>query len=265
MGHFYWLLIVLTCGFCKLGLMSCCPQNSQYICNCCASGHVDWTPAPCHRRTCVDPWWRAGWRSGSRRVQWHTRYWQKLHAARWLKDVHKYLHFRYISIGLCWNYCFPLYFFHCVLSGQLQNWSPSTVTYICMQASASASLHLYTQLGPCWLAWTTITTSTDQPREKLMAQSSMLYYKYSYAWSGNILLCKSYFKIHMVLLWIPRCWHLCQVPQTIFRSVLPDCEPQNYLLGFKIVMSWHNRMKRVALSQNTDIITITDIIVKLNK
>ncbi|KAI9545460.1 hypothetical protein NQZ68_036447 [Dissostichus eleginoides] len=45
-------------------------------------------------------------------------------------------------------------------------------TFSCMQASASASPQRDMQLGPCWLAWTTITT--DQQREKKMALSTML-------------------------------------------------------------------------------------------
>lgn len=106
---------VLTCGLCKLVLISCCPQNSRYICNYFFSQDVDLTPAPCHRRTCMGPWCLSTWPLGGEQRGEDPRGFRGILDAHW-QD--KYLRFRYISKGLCSNYCFPL----CKFFTVIQNW-----------------------------------------------------------------------------------------------------------------------------------------------
>lgn len=166
---------------CKLGLFSCCRQNPHlhlYICNCFSSGCVDWT-APCHRRTCVDPEGFCGTPETEKLL---------LSTSICLSGMFNIL-FAPMKILYCNSEVVLLWIVfperkHCILFPLCYQVNcrpgvlPQPHTYVC---SASASLHLYMQLGSCWLAWTTTTTSTDQPREKMMVQFSMLYYKYSHA------------------------------------------------------------------------------------
>lgn len=115
--------------------------------------------------------------------------------ARWLKNVHKYLNFRFVQLDtqLTFTYadstfpfnCTTVVFYNntaeilhipsCISTGRPLNWSLSIIIYLCMLASASASPLVFIQHVPCLLAWTTTTTFTDQSGEDLMAPFSMLF------------------------------------------------------------------------------------------
>lgn len=146
-------------------------QNSQEDCNCilrtcgldsCTTSQENIQPLV---PVSMALWWRAERRGGSRRAPWQNRDWPIFIV------IQNWCCYAWNCITGTQSNCI-LFLLCCQVHYTEHRVLPQSHPYICKHFSFSPS---------CWLAWTTITTSTDEPREKVMAQYSVLYCKISYA------------------------------------------------------------------------------------